>query len=226
MTLDELLKALDERDEARRAAAEEEVEKGKDTAADTAKDAKKGKSKPVKDDDTTDADATAVTADDDASDDDAAKSADDDAVEVDVEAAKAADDDTQTPEQIEARKQVKDAKKALKAARRTEEAAAEQVAIAKALKEEVEKDREAITALQQRTEERLAQVEKMAAPGGPSKTRTPDMVNKAAERDALDLEIAKLERLARETPEAELRRGYTQAAKELRVRMTEASPKV
>jgi ribosome-binding ATPase YchF (GTP1/OBG family) len=141
-------------------------------------------------------------------------------------AAKAADDAEPvelTPEQIEARKQVKDAKKALKAAKHAEEEAAKQVELAKALKEEVEKDREIIASLTQRTEERLAQVEKMAAPGGPAKTRTQEQVNKAAEHDATDLELAKFEKLARDTTEPELRRGYTQAAKELRVKLAEAN---
>jgi len=82
---------------------------------------------------------------------------------------------------------------------------------------------ERLLAAEKSTEDRLATVEKMAAPSTIVRTRPTDDLHKSAERDAIDLEIAKLEQLARDTPEMELRRGYTQAAKELRVRLAEAT---
>lgn len=56
---------------------------------------------------------------------------------------------------------------------------------------------------------RLATVEKMAAPGGPTKTRLPDALLKSEERDKLELQVADLERRANAAAnDPELRKGY------------------
>jgi hypothetical protein len=66
--------------------------------------------------------------------------------------------------------------------------------------------------------DRLATVERMAAPGGPSKTRAPADIAKADQRDILDLEAADYERKADSTQDRDLRNGYLEKAREVRIR--------
>ena len=66
-------------------------------------------------------------------------------------------------------------------------------------------------------EERLQVVEKSATPGGPSKTRPPEMLAKSAERDALLLKAEESERRAKGlSNDPELRKAYEKQAKEAR----------
>lgn len=222
MSTDELAKLLDERDE-RLVGVLVEALKGKSAMdeADSVSNAKtvrgKAKSKRPKDDDMD-------------LEDEADQGDNDSASSPAMGAAKAEAEDELTPEEIDAKKARKEAKQALRVAEEAEKQAATNAATAKAIEEAVAKATEAVTSLQERlaaaekaTEDRLATVEKMAAPSTIVRTSPPDALHKSAERDAIDLEITKLEQLARDTPEQELRRGYTQAAKELRVRLAEAS---
>lgn len=199
MTADELIKLLDERDAQKAAEA-----------------AEKGTSAEVTADEVT----IEVT---------------DDTVEVTTEEAtkaeteEVADAVELSPEEIEAKKARKDAKKALKAAQEAEKQAAVHAATAKAIEEAVTKATVAVDSLKeqlaeakQATEDRLSTVEKMAAPSDIVRTRPVEALNKSAERDARDLEIAKFENLAKNTTELELRRGYLDRAKALRAELAEA----
>lgn len=120
-----------------------------------------------------------------------------------------------TAEQIDAQAKYDEAKKMVKAAKKMQKEAAHEAAVAKALKEDTEKAREVIGSLEQR----LATVEKMAAPGGPVRGRTQEHINKATERDVMDLEIARFERMAKEVTETEVSREYSARAKALRAKL-------
>lgn len=122
-----------------------------------------------------------------------------------------------TPEEIEARDARKAAKKELKKAKREEKQAAKTAELTKAIEEATAEVRTANAALQ----DRLATVEKMAAPGAPAKARPQEAVAKAAERDAAEIEIARLERVAKETTDQDVRRGNLERAKELRAKISE-----
>lgn len=68
--------------------------------------------------------------------------------------------------------------------------------------------------------ERLATVEKMAQPGGPVKTRTQADLSKSAERDALDIEVARYEQLAKDmAADPDVRQGYQEKAAAARVKL-------
>ncbi len=121
-----------------------------------------------------------------------------------------------TEEEIEARKQRKDAKKALKVAKRAEKQAAKQAAIAKALRESKAEAESAVQAL----EERLVTVEKMAAPSTIVRTRPTEALKASAERDALEMEVNRFERMAKEVADVEMRREYADRAKAARARLT------
>jgi len=120
-----------------------------------------------------------------------------------------------TPEEIEARVAAKEAKKALKAARKAEKEAAENAAVAKAIAEGVAEATEAVRTLQ----DRLATVEKMAAPSTIVRTRTGDEVAKSVERDDLEMRLAQLERITRETADNDIRKASREEAKEIRDRI-------
>ena len=73
------------------------------------------------------------------------------------------------------------------------------------------------------TEDRLATVEKMAAPSDIVRTRPADALDKSAERDAMDLELARYEHLAKNADNIEYRRECSDRAKALRVRIATAA---
>jgi hypothetical protein len=126
-------------------------------------------------------------------------------------AMKSADADL-TEEQIEARNAAKEAKRALKAARRAEKEAAENAAVQKAIAEGVAEATKAVQTLK----ERLATVEKMAAPSSIVRTAPQDAVIKSVERDSLELRLAATERIARETPDHDIRKAKREEAEEIR----------
>ena len=74
--------------------------------------------------------------------------------------------------------------------------------------------------------ERLATVEKMAAPGGPARTRTPQQLHKSAERDIQEARADALEqKAALTTADPELRKGYLEQAADIRRQLeTTATP--
>jgi hypothetical protein len=212
MSTDELTKVLDARDE-KLVGILAEAFKANAPTAEPAKKAKKDK-----------ASAEAVKAEDE--DADEAEAADDDAV------AEPADDAAKaelTPEEIEANEAAKTAKKALKAAKNAKKEAAENAAVAKAIEEAVAKATTAVDSLKEQLaaaeksaedrDARLATVEKMAAPSAIVRTRPQDAINKSAERDALDLELAKYERLAKSHEDMNYRRECNERAKALRVKI-------
>lgn len=120
-----------------------------------------------------------------------------------------------TEEEIEAKKARKEAKKALKAAEKAEKDAAENAAVQKAIAEGVAEATAAVVALQ----ERLSTVEKMAAPSTIVRTRPQDAMTKSVERDELEMRLAQLERVARETPDQDIRKASREEAKEVRDRI-------
>lgn len=69
----------------------------------------------------------------------------------------------------------------------------------------------------------LAKIERLPMPGGPTKSRTPEAVNISAERDALDLECATTERLAKETADPDLKAAHIARLAEVRARLEEIS---
>lgn len=117
-----------------------------------------------------------------------------------------------TPEEIEAKRAAKEAKKALKAARKAEKEAAENAAVQKAIAEGVAEATAAVVALQ----DRLATVEKMAAPSSLVRTRPQEALTKSVERDELELRLAAVERIARETPDHDIRKAKREEAAEIR----------
>ena len=120
-----------------------------------------------------------------------------------------------TEEEIEAKKARKEAKKALKAAQKAEKEAAENAAVQKAIAEGVAEATTAVIALQ----ERLSTVEKMAAPSTIVRTRPQDALTKSVERDELEMRLAHLERVARETPDQDIRKASREESKEIRDRI-------
>jgi hypothetical protein len=122
-----------------------------------------------------------------------------------------------TPEQIEARTQRKDAAKALKTAKRAEKQAKKQAAIAKALEESKTQAVTAVTAL----EERLATVEKMAAPSPIVRTRPTEALKASADKDGLDVQITRLEEIVKSTSDRDIREGSRVRLAELRAKRAE-----
>ena len=124
-----------------------------------------------------------------------------------------------TEEEIAAKQAAKEAKQALKAARKAEKEAAENAAVAKAIAEGVAEATEAVRTLQ----ERLATVEKMAAPSNIVRTRPQEDMTKSVERDELEMRLAQLERTARETPDNDIRKASREQAAEIRTKITSLS---
>ena len=142
----------------------------------------------------------------------------DDEVEAD-NAYAAKSEDLMTEEEIEAKRAAKEAKKALKAARQAEKDAAENAAVQKAIAEGVAEATEAVRTLQ----DRLATVEKMAAPSNVVRTRPQEALTKSAERDDLEIRLAHLERVARTTPDNDIRKASREEAAEIRTKITSLS---
>ena len=78
---------------------------------------------------------------------------------------------------------------------------------------------EAVRTLQ----ERLATVEKMAAPSNIVRTRPQEDMTKSVERDELEMRLAQLERTARETPDNDIRKASREQAAEIRTKITSLS---
>lgn len=97
---------------------------------------------------------------------------------------------------------------------------ATKAAEANAALSEVKEGVESIVKMLGGVTDRLATVEKMAAPGGPVKTRPPAALVKSEERDKLELQIADLEHRAKTvTGDPEIRKGYLDRADEARVKL-------
>ena len=131
-----------------------------------------------------------------------------------------------TPEEIEANEVAAKARKEFKAAKKAKKEAAENAAVAKAIEEAVTKATSAVESLKEQlanaekaTEDRLATVEKMAAPSNISRTASPAAQTVAKERDVLDLELAKYERLSKSHEDMDYRRECGERAKALRVKI-------
>jgi len=213
MSTDELTKVLDARDE-----------KLVGLLAEALKSAPKGDTKKSKKDKTEDAPAEAVKAEGEDAEVVAEVEADGETV------AEPADDATKaalTPEEIEANEAAASAKKEAKRLKKAAEQTAADAATAKAIEEAVAKATAAVDSLKdelaaakQATDDRLATVEKMAAPSNIVRTAPTDAQNVAKARDEKELRIATLEREARETSDPAVRAGNREIIKELRADMT------
>jgi uncharacterized coiled-coil protein SlyX len=124
-----------------------------------------------------------------------------------------------TPEEIEANQAVKAAKKEAKRAKKAAIETAEQAKIAKAITETVAQTAEVVKGLQ----DELEAMKQRLVPSDVSRTRPPEVVEKAAEHDALELEAARWERLADTTPEHEFRKEYRDRARAVRVKLAEVN---
>ena len=124
-----------------------------------------------------------------------------------------------TPEEIEARLAAKAARKELKKAKKAEKQAAKNAAVTKAVEDalaEVAKQTDGLNATIEKLTTDLDSVKKMAAPSNIVRTRPQEALTKSAERDALELDLAKYENLAKSTNEPELRTGYNERVKLIR----------
>ena len=124
-----------------------------------------------------------------------------------------------TPEEIEANLAAKAARKELKAAKKAAKAAAKQASVTKAVETalaEVAKQTDGLNATIEKLTTDLDTVKKMAAPSSIVRTRPQEALTKSVERDALELELAKYENLAKSTNEPELRIGYNDRVKQIR----------
>ena len=124
-----------------------------------------------------------------------------------------------TPEEIEANLAAEAARKELKAAKKAAKAAAEQASVTKAVETalaEVAKQTDGLNATIEKLTTDLDTVKKMAAPSSIVRTRPQEALTKSVERDALELELAKYENLAKSTNEPELRIGYNDRVKQIR----------
>ena len=225
MTGEELIKLLDERDEARRAAdqeAKQEVEQEVEQ-----EDAEKGKA-------ATD-EVEAVTNAKDVRR--RAKAKDPKAEEEDLEdeaeqgdhtsantspkgAAKAEADPT--PEEIEANETTDRLRKELEVAEEAQKQAAANATLSAKIEEHLAKvveQNDVLKATVTELQEELENVKKMAAPSTIVRTRPQDAMDKSAEKDELDLHIAHLERVARETADQDIRKASREEAKELRAQL-------
>lgn len=183
VTKDELFAALDERDEARRAAKKATRQAERD-AAKAKRDEKRAAAKAARE---------------------AAK------------AAKAEQRKQETPEEREARKAAKAERATAKAEAKAARKAGKAQAAAKAVGDEVREVVTGIASQLAQVADRLSTVEKMAAPGGPVKTRQPADLTKSAERDRLEMEITRLDNRAREMAgDPETQRGYAERINALR----------
>jgi len=144
-----------------------------------------------------------------------------DSDEDDMDAEKSVDEPTEemTEAEIAAYAAAKAAKQELKAAKKAAKIATEQAALAKAVEETLAKVAEQNAVLNATVEslhQDLESVKKMAAPSDIVRTRPQEALAKSAERDLIDLEIAKFENLAKSTTDTDLRRGYLDKVKTLR----------
>jgi len=127
-----------------------------------------------------------------------------------------------TPEEIEANLAAKAARKELKAAKKAAKAAAKQASVTKAVETalaEVAKQTDGLNATIEKLTTDLDTVKKMAAPSSIVRTRPQEALTKSAERDALELDLAKYENLAKSTNEPELRTGYNERVKQIRTQI-------
>ena len=135
---------------------------------------------------------------------------------------------TLTAEEIEANEAAAAAKKEAKRLKKAAEQAAENAAVAKAIEEAVAKATSAVDSLKEQlaaaekaTEDRLATVEKMAAPNPIVRTAPTEAQNVAKARDEVELRIATLENEARATSDPAVRSGNREIIKELRAQQAD-----
>jgi ATP-dependent Lon protease len=120
-----------------------------------------------------------------------------------------------SPEELEA----EDAAKAAEA-EQEEAAKAEQVqATDAAVAEKVEAAIKGVTEQVDAVKAELEAVKKMAAPGGPVKTRTPAALVKSEQRDALEIELAELDRKMSGEVDLQVIKGYMDRAEAVRVKL-------
>jgi hypothetical protein len=135
-------------------------------------------------------------------------------------AKKAQADENMTDEERAAQAAAAAEKKAAKAAVKTAKTAAKESAATPVTVDDIrETVVKGIDEMLRPILDRLATVEKMAAPGGPVKTRTPGALHKSEERDRLELAAAEFVRKADATSDTALRQGYLEKAKSVQAQI-------
>ena len=136
------------------------------------------------------------------------------------------DDDAEKAEkseaEIEADRVAEEARQELKAAKKAQKQAAKQAEMTKAIEDALAKvagENDVLKATVEALTTDLAAVKKMAAPSDIVRTRPQDALVKSAERDALELEVARFENLVKSTQEQDLRRGYNEHLSLLRTKI-------
>ena len=97
--------------------------------------------------------------------------------------------------------------------------AADEAPVSKALEDALTKaveQGESLKAAVEALREEVEAIKQIAAPSDIVRTRPQDAVTKSEVRDRTEIEIARYEDLARNTPDADLRKGYIEKAKSLR----------
>ena len=131
-----------------------------------------------------------------------------------------------TEDELEAKKQFEAAKAMLKEAKQARKQAAKDAAVAKEIKEGIAEATAAFDTLQDRLgtmdelKERLATVEKMSAPTNIVRSAPVEAQTAAKARDEIELEVSRLESLARNTNDREVRKAYEDRARDERAKLT------
>lgn len=120
-----------------------------------------------------------------------------------------------TEDEIEAKRVRKAAKKALQEAADKERDAHEHAAIAKAITESKADYENVIKGL----EDRLAAMEGRIVPSDVVRTRPAEVLKASSERDALEADVARYERMAKDISDVEMRRAYADKAKDAKSRL-------
>ena len=135
-------------------------------------------------------------------------------------------EDEMTEDELEAKKQFEAAKAMLKEAKQARKQAAKDAAVAKEIKEGIAEATAAFDTLQDRLgtmdelKERLATVEKMSAPTNIVRSAPVEAQTAAKARDEIELEVSRLESLARNTNDREVRKAYEDRARDERAKLT------
>ena len=125
-----------------------------------------------------------------------------------------------SPEELAAHEQFEAAKALMKEAKKAQKQAARDAEVAKEIREGIEEATKAFETLQARLgtvddlKERLSVVEKNVVPGGPARTAPPEAAVKSRQRDEIEFEVARLDGLARNATDREVRKAYEDRARD------------
>jgi hypothetical protein len=131
-----------------------------------------------------------------------------------------------TPEEIAAKEMMDEAIRMKQEAKKAQKQAARDAAVAKEIREGIEEATKAYEALQERLgnvddlRSRLATVEKNIPESGPVRTAPPEVAVKAQRQIEIENEVARLEGLARNSTDREVRKAYEDRAHDERAKLS------